>query len=125
MPIYEYESTDPAHACPRCGPRFEVLQNLSEAPLTRCPDCGAPVRKLISWCRGAVVETDAAHARVESRIGEHERQGRWSHAAELADKQAEKTKDSQLRSRALDNYKKAGYDAATLEKHAKTLDSDS
>jgi hypothetical protein len=33
----------------------------------------------------------------------------YSHAAELADKEAEKTRREDLRSRALDDYKKAGY----------------
>jgi hypothetical protein len=42
----------------------------------------------------------------------------WSHAAELADKHSEKTKDKSLRMRALDDYKKAGYDVDTLSKHA-------
>ena len=43
----------------------------------------------------------------------------WSHAAELADTHSEKTKDKGLKNRALDNYKKAGYDADSLAKHAK------
>ena len=32
----------------------------------------------------------------------------------------EKIKDSGMKSCAIDNYEKAGYDAKTLEKHAKT-----
>lgn len=39
MPLYEYE-------CPKCG-RFEVLQKMSDAPLTR-HDCGSEVSKLMS-----------------------------------------------------------------------------
>jgi hypothetical protein len=44
----------------------------------------------------------------------------WSHAAELADKHSEKTNDKGLKMRALDNYKKAGYDADSLAKHVKS-----
>ena len=44
----------------------------------------------------------------------------WSHAAELADKHSEKSKDHGLKMRALDNYEKAGYDTASLSKHAKS-----
>src|SRR3954470_23910520 len=33
MPFYEYE-------CPHCGYDEEVLQNISDKPLTRCPSCG-------------------------------------------------------------------------------------
>jgi len=40
MPIYEYN-------CQQCG-TFEITQRISEAPLKKCPTCGAPVSKLIS-----------------------------------------------------------------------------
>ena len=41
MPLYEYQCADCAH-------RFEELQRFSDAPLTTCPECGGPVRKLLS-----------------------------------------------------------------------------
>lgn len=59
-------------------------------------------------------------ARVETRIREYEKKGMWSHAAELADKYSEKSKDSEMKMRAIDNYEKAGYGPETLEKHAET-----
>ena len=34
MPIYEY-------ACRACGVQREVMQKVSESPLTHCPACGA------------------------------------------------------------------------------------
>ena len=40
MPIYEY-------MCKRCG-QFEVMQRITEGPLTRCPTCERKVTKLIS-----------------------------------------------------------------------------
>jgi putative FmdB family regulatory protein len=39
MPLYEYD-------CPKCG-RFEVLQKMSEKPLTR-HSCGNEVKKVMS-----------------------------------------------------------------------------
>ncbi len=54
--------------------------------------------------RGSVpvtVET-ADPGSLESKLQDYESQGMWSHAAELADK-------SGLQERALDDYKKAGY----------------
>jgi len=33
MPIYEYR-------CTNCGTQKDILQKMSEAPLTTCPDCG-------------------------------------------------------------------------------------
>jgi len=42
MPIYEYQ-------CEACGHVFDSLQKISEAPLTKCPDCGAEaLKKLVS-----------------------------------------------------------------------------
>ena len=35
MPIYEYR-------CSACGQEHEVLQKVSEPPLTECPACGKP-----------------------------------------------------------------------------------
>jgi len=42
MPFYEYE-------CPNCGYRDEVLQKITDKPLTKCPSCGkSSLRKLMS-----------------------------------------------------------------------------
>ena len=42
MPIYEYR-------CGACGHELEVLQKLSEPPLSDCPECNKPaLAKLIS-----------------------------------------------------------------------------
>ncbi|HDZ91080.1 MAG TPA: zinc ribbon domain-containing protein [Deltaproteobacteria bacterium] len=118
MPIYEYEPLDPARTCAKCAGRFEVIQGIDEEPLSSCPHCGEGVRKVISWCRAAIVETSDEHTRVSRQISEYEREGMWSHAAELADTHSEKVGDGEMKMRALDDYKKAGYEVATLERHA-------
>ena len=41
MPIYEYE-------CLACGEEHEIMQRHNEMPLTKCPDCGGEMKKLIS-----------------------------------------------------------------------------
>jgi putative FmdB family regulatory protein len=42
MPIYEYR-------CGECGQEHEMLQKVSEPPLTECPACGKPaLQKLLS-----------------------------------------------------------------------------
>ena len=48
MPIYEYQAASPERCCDHCRDRFELIQRLADAPLATCPQCGAPVRKLIS-----------------------------------------------------------------------------
>ncbi|MBW1794355.1 MAG: zinc ribbon domain-containing protein [Deltaproteobacteria bacterium] len=45
MPIYEYCHVK--ESCQR-GKIFEVSRSVHDNPLTACPDCGKPVRKLIS-----------------------------------------------------------------------------
>jgi putative FmdB family regulatory protein len=41
MPLYEYQ-------CKKCSHRFERLQQFSDAPVKKCPDCGGKVEQLIS-----------------------------------------------------------------------------
>src|SRR5437868_6598217 len=41
MPIYEYE-------CRKCNAHTEVLQKLSDKPLTKCRKCGGRLEKLLS-----------------------------------------------------------------------------
>ena len=119
MPIYEYQALISDRACPVCRETFEIFQGIKEKQLTSCPSCGNRIRKIISWCRSAVVEAPEEDVRVKKKIHEYESDNMWSHAAELADKHSEKTKDKGLKLRALDNYKKAGYDTDSLAKHAK------
>lgn len=39
MPIYEYRCEN--------GHTFEVMQSMTDDPLTECQECGAPVRKVL------------------------------------------------------------------------------
>ena len=48
MPIYEYELCEGACEIPTCRGRFTLRRPLSAEPLTKCPLCKKPVRKLIS-----------------------------------------------------------------------------
>ena len=120
MPIYEYQAKDPQKGCKKCRKPFEIIQGTGEEPLETCPKCKTPVIKIISWCHSAIMETPEESLRVEKKVKEYEDSGMWSHAAELADKHSEKTKDKNLKMRALDDYKKAGYDVDLLDRHAKS-----
>ena len=46
MPIYEYEPTE--HECLMCPGRVAAIQGVDEPPLSYCPDCGLPVKRVIS-----------------------------------------------------------------------------
>src|SRR6266480_3976297 len=41
MPTYEY-------ACKQCGEHLEVVQSFRDEPLTECPSCGGPLRKVFA-----------------------------------------------------------------------------
>jgi putative FmdB family regulatory protein len=41
MPIYEYE-------CVNCGHVHEIMQKISDKPLSKCPQCSGKLQKLIS-----------------------------------------------------------------------------
>ena len=41
MPTYEY-------ACRSCGHTFEIVQSMSDEPLTECPECHGELRKVFA-----------------------------------------------------------------------------
>ena len=119
MPIYEYKAAANSQTCKKCKDGFEIIQKVSESPLSACPSCGEKIIKLISICRSAIMERSQEEEVVKKSIKSYETSGMWSHAAELADTHSSKYKDKNLKNRALENYKKAGYDADALAKHSK------
>jgi len=66
MPIYEYAAVD--QGCPHCKGHFDVLQKLSDAPLGVCPECGAPVQRMIS---APSVAMGNSHLLKESHVEKH------------------------------------------------------
>ncbi|WP_020403578.1 FmdB family zinc ribbon protein [Gracilimonas tropica] len=50
MPTYEYKRED--------GTTFEVIQKMSDDPLTTCPDTGQKVKRIISGGGGVVYKGD-------------------------------------------------------------------
>jgi len=97
MPIYEYKATE--KCCDYCRDSFEIRQSIDAKPLRKCPRCHASIKKLVSRFRACVVETSDEATLVEAKIREYENEGKWSHAAELADKAG-------LEDRAKENYRK-------------------
>ena len=41
MPVYEYE-------CTKCNKHFEIMQKISDDPLSSCKECGGDLKKLIT-----------------------------------------------------------------------------
>ncbi len=67
MPTYEYR-------CKACGEHLEVVQSFSDAPLTECPSCNGPLRKVfgsigIAFKGSGFYRTDSRAASASSRSG--------------------------------------------------------
>ena len=107
MPTYAYKAADLERGCSHCRSGFEVIQRMTESVLTLCPQCKNPISRVLF--APAVVIKGSPVKETDRKIKEYEKEGKWSHAAELADKEAEKTKRQDLKTRALEDYKKAGY----------------
>lgn len=48
MPAYDYEALDASKSCRHCACGFEMTQSIHDPRLTACPQCGAPVRRVIT-----------------------------------------------------------------------------
>ena len=55
MPTYEYE-------CHKCGLRFEKFQQMSDARLKKCPECGGKVERLIGAGGAVIIKGSGSHA---------------------------------------------------------------
>jgi putative FmdB family regulatory protein len=47
MPTYEYK-------CKECEHSFEAVQSMKDEPLAICPECGGPVRRVLSGGAGVI-----------------------------------------------------------------------
>ncbi len=59
MPVYEY-------ACKSCGHHLEVSQSFKDPPLTDCPVCGGPLRKVFNSI--GIVLKGSGFYRTDSRM---------------------------------------------------------
>jgi len=56
MPTYEYE-------CEKSGKRFDFFhKSMNDKPLKTCPECGGPVRRLISSQAGIIFKGTGFYA---------------------------------------------------------------
>jgi putative FmdB family regulatory protein len=61
MPTYQYR-------CSECGEELEAVQKFSDAPLTECPNCGGPLRKVFNAV--GVVFKGSGFYRTDNRKGD-------------------------------------------------------
>jgi putative FmdB family regulatory protein len=74
MPTYDYR-------CLACGHRFEAMQRITEAPLSRCPKCKGKVKRLIGGGAGVIFKgsgfyvTDSRASNAAGRSGSGSKNG--------------------------------------------------
>lgn len=64
MPTYDYE-------CKDCGYNFEHFQSMSDDPLTTCPQCKGPLRRLIGGGTGIIFKGSGFYV-TDNRNGKNE-----------------------------------------------------
>ena len=66
MPIYEYMPT--TQGCEICREGIERLQKMADPPLSACPECKAPLERVIG---APSVVAGQAHVLRESHVSKH------------------------------------------------------
>jgi putative FmdB family regulatory protein len=92
MPIYEFRCEN--------GHLFEVMQRISDAPVTECEECGAPVTRVyhpiaVHFKGSGFYNTDYGTARRKREMDKSASDGADKHDSKQADKKSEsKSSDS-------------------------------
>src|SRR5438309_3636764 len=85
MPTYEY-------ACKECSEHVEVVQSFKDEPLTECPACGGPLRKVFAPV-GIVLKGSGFH-KTDSRAASGGSKGPKKEAASDKSESKSESKDS-------------------------------
>lgn len=48
MPIYEYQAKSEKKSCDHCAEGFDVIQQIADPHVKRCPECSSLVVRIIS-----------------------------------------------------------------------------
>jgi putative FmdB family regulatory protein len=113
MPTYDYE-------CTTCGHTFEAFQSMSEDPLSKCPECGKKVRRLIGGGVGIIFKgsgfyvTDSkgggngsASTKTEPKDGGSEKSEPKEGRKESPEKSQEKSQEKSKKDSGKDSQKSA------------------
>ena len=91
MPIYEYRCDN--------GHHFDVMQKMTDGPVTECEVCGAPVQRVfhpvaVHFKGSGFYNTDYGTARRKRETAAAAESGADSHDAKRAEKKSESTTSS-------------------------------
>src|SRR3954464_9990542 len=99
MPIYEYRCEN--------GHLFEVMQEITEDPVTSCETCGAPVQRVfhpiaVHFKGSGFYNTDSGTARRKRETEASAKEGADKHDAKQAEKKSSDSKPEKSSSSASD-----------------------
>src|SRR6476620_3954349 len=85
MPIYEYRCEN--------GHLFEVMQKMTDEPVTQCEICGAPVQRVfhpvaVHFKGSGFYNTDYGTAKRKRELGQSAKDGADKHDAKQSEKQS-------------------------------------
>jgi len=91
MPIYEFRCEN--------GHLFEVMQRISDAPVTECEECGAPVTRVyhpiaVHFKGSGFYNTDYGTARRKREMDKSASDGADKHDSKQAEKKSDSKSDS-------------------------------
>ena len=91
MPIYEYRCED--------GHNFEVMQRMTDDPVSKCPECGAPVERVfhpvaVHFKGSGFYNTDYGTAKRKREMDKSASDGANKHDAKQAEKKSESKSSS-------------------------------
>ena len=91
MPIYEYRCEN--------GHNFDVMQKMTDSPVTECEVCGAPVQRVfhpvaVHFKGSGFYNTDYGTAKRKRETADSAKSGADSHDAKQADKKSETKSDT-------------------------------
>ncbi len=91
MPTYEY-------ACRNCGSHLEVVQSFSDDPLTECPHCSGPLRKVFGSI--GITFKGSGFYKTDSRAGSSAGRSSGDGAKETSGDGAKETKETKKETKA-------------------------
>jgi putative FmdB family regulatory protein len=100
MPIFEYE-------CAKCGSVFEVIVKKDKDQMP-CENCGNKDTRKLMGVPAFRINVDSATPRVEKRVKDYLKDGKFSEATRFADKAASMVKSDKVKRVAGKLHKKTG-----------------
>lgn len=92
MPTYEYE-------CSRCNNRFEELQSMTADPISKCPKCSGPVKRLISAGVGIIFKGSGFYTTDYKKPSANSSTSKKSEGASSAEKKESGSSSSDTKSK--------------------------